>query len=173
LGALPAYPWRARGVFGPRGHTRCTGHEAFSDGVCSKRSHDPAKSRRQLPTQRSATSILPRTHGLNPKAYNKKQYSTPKVSVGTVKKSIAAMASRWFLRNVSERLAKSGFLGTCRTHRETVLSDTLKPSFNSSPWMRGAPKVGFSATMRKIRARISLLTHFRPPVCRALESHFQ
>src|SRR5260370_41461237 len=30
----------------------------------------------------------------------KKQYRTPNVSVGTVKKSIAAMPSRWFLRNV-------------------------------------------------------------------------
>src|SRR6201997_4175095 len=29
--------------------------------------------------------------------------------------------------------------------------------------MRGAPQVGFSAAMRKIKARISLLTGFRPP----------
>jgi hypothetical protein len=41
----------------------------------------------------------------------KKQYRTPNVSVGTVKKSIAAMASRWFLRNVSGRFRGSGFLG--------------------------------------------------------------
>jgi hypothetical protein len=33
----------------------------------------------------------------------KKQYRTPNVRVGTVKKSIAAIASRWFLRNVSHR----------------------------------------------------------------------
>jgi len=31
----------------------------------------------------------------------KKQYRTPKVSVGTVKKSIAAIASRWLLRNAA------------------------------------------------------------------------
>src|SRR5882762_5783035 len=51
----------------------------------------------------------------------KKQYRTPNVSVGTVKKSIAAMASRWFLRNVSHRFTGSGFLGARRIHRETLL----------------------------------------------------
>src|SRR6266852_9768266 len=39
--------------------------------------------------------------------------------------------------------------------------------------MRGAPQVGFSATIRKIRARTSLLTRLRPPTCLALETHFQ
>src|ERR1700737_3651399 len=87
--------------------------------------------------------------------------------------SIAAIASRWFLRNAIQCLAGSGFLGTLRTHRETVVSDTLKPSFSSSPWMRGAPQVGFSATMRKIRTRISPLTRFRPPTLLALETHLQ
>src|ERR1700730_4304057 len=77
----------------------------------------------------------------------KKQYRTPKVSVGTVKKSIAAMASRWFLRNVSHRFTGSGFLG--------------------------APQVGFSATIRKIKARTSLLTRFRPPTWLILETHVQ
>src|SRR6516225_10194245 len=33
----------------------------------------------------------------------KKHYSIRKVAVGTVKKSMAAMASRWFLRKVSQR----------------------------------------------------------------------
>jgi hypothetical protein len=42
----------------------------------------------------------------------KKQYRTPNVSVGTVKKSMAAIASRWFRRNASQRLAGSGVLGT-------------------------------------------------------------
>ncbi len=54
----------------------------------------------------------------------KKQCSTPKVSVGTVKKSVAAMASRWFRRKVSHRWAGSGALGARRSHRETVGSDT-------------------------------------------------
>src|SRR5215831_5312846 len=39
--------------------------------------------------------------------------------------------------------------------------------------MRGAPQVGFSATIRKIRARTSLLTHFRPPTRRNPEIHAQ
>jgi hypothetical protein len=57
----------------------------------------------------------------------------PKASVGTVKKSIAAMASRWFLRKVSQRLVGSGGLGARRTHRETVGSDRSKPSLSNSP----------------------------------------
>src|SRR6266436_6378182 len=38
--------------------------------------------------------------------------------------------------------------------------------------MRGAPQVGFSAIIRKIRARTSLLTCLRP-TCLALETHAQ
>src|SRR6478736_3944703 len=36
--------------------------------------------------------------------------------------------------------------------------------------MRGAPQVGFSATIRKIKARTSLLTRFRPPTWLTLET---
>src|ERR1022692_5253617 len=39
--------------------------------------------------------------------------------------------------------------------------------------MRGAPQVGFSATISKIKARICLLTGLRSPLDWALESHFQ
>ena len=39
--------------------------------------------------------------------------------------------------------------------------------------MRGAPQVGFSATIRKIKARTSLLTRFRPPTRLNLEIHVQ
>ena len=39
--------------------------------------------------------------------------------------------------------------------------------------MRGAPQVGFSAAIRKIRARTSLLTCLRPPARLALETHVQ
>jgi hypothetical protein len=95
------------------------------------------------------------------------------VSVGTVKKSMAAMASRWFRKNVSHRWARSGVRGIRRSHRETVGSDISKPSLSSSPWMRGAPHVGFSAAMRKIKARISLLTGFRPPGFACRERHLQ
>jgi hypothetical protein len=34
-------------------------------------------------------------------------------------------------------------------------------------------QVGFSATIRKIKARTSLLTRFRPPTCLTLEIHVQ
>jgi len=39
--------------------------------------------------------------------------------------------------------------------------------------MRGAPQVGFSEIMRKIKARTSLLTRFRPPTWLILETHVQ
>jgi hypothetical protein len=39
--------------------------------------------------------------------------------------------------------------------------------------MRGAPQVGFSETIRKIKARTSLLTRFRPPIWLTLETHLQ
>src|SRR5205809_2331746 len=39
--------------------------------------------------------------------------------------------------------------------------------------MRDAPQVGFSETIRKIKARTSLLTRFRPPTWRTLETHVQ
>ena len=39
--------------------------------------------------------------------------------------------------------------------------------------MRGAPQVGFSDTIRKIKARTSLLTRFLPPTWLTLETHVQ
>jgi hypothetical protein len=39
--------------------------------------------------------------------------------------------------------------------------------------MRGAPQVRFSETIRKIKARTSLLTRFRPPTWLTLETHVQ
>ena len=82
--------------------------------------------------------------------------------VGTVKKSIAAMASRWFRRKASHRLVGSGSRGARRIQREIVRSETSKPSMRSSPWMRGAPHVGFSRSIRKINSRISLDVCFLP-----------
>jgi hypothetical protein len=52
-------------------------------------------------------------------------------------------------------------------------TEVLKPSLSGSPWMRGAPQIGFSATLRKIRPRISSLMRLRPPILLVLESHFQ
>src|SRR5207253_9147279 len=38
----------------------------------------------------------------------------------------------------------------------------VEAQYSSSPWMRGAPQVGFSATIRKIRFRISFDSLFLP-----------
>jgi len=86
------------------------------------------------------------------------------VTVGTVKKSIAAMASLWLRRNASQRLAGSGFVETRFIQREMVLSETSKPSIRSSPWMRGAPQLGFSVTIWKMRSRTSFGVCL-PPMC--------
>ena len=58
---------------------------------------------------------------------------TPKVSVGTVKKSIAVIASRWLLRNAAHRFAGFGDRGAFRIQRNTVRSEMSKPSIFSSP----------------------------------------
>src|ERR1017187_6924283 len=63
----------------------------------------------------------------------KKQYRTPKVKVGTAKKSIAAIASRWFRRKDSQRRAGSGSSVARLTQRETVRSEMSKPSLRRSP----------------------------------------
>src|SRR5215469_15685227 len=54
-----------------------------------------------------------------------------------------------------------------------VRSEMSNPSLSSSPWIRGAPHVGFSATMRKIRSRTSLLIGFLPTGFRVREIQFQ
>src|SRR5438552_8801280 len=69
----------------------------------------------------------------------KKQYRTPNVSVGNVKKSIAAIAWRGFRRNASQRLAGSETLGALFTQRETFLSDRPNPRLRRSRWIRGPP----------------------------------
>src|ERR1017187_6972683 len=62
---------------------------------------------------------------------------------------MAAIASLWFRRKESQRLAGSGSHGARSIQREMVRSETSKPSIRSSPWMRGAPHIGFSTTIRK------------------------
>src|SRR5215467_437674 len=84
--------------------------------------------------------------------------------VGTVKKSNAAIASRWLLRKASQRFAL--LLSRLRPrrlrYRETVGSEMSNPRWSSSPWMRGAPQVGFSVFMRRINWRIVALISGRP-----------
>ncbi len=62
-------------------------------------------------------------------------------------------------------LGRIRILGARLTHRDTVRSEMSKPSLSSSPWMRGAPHVGFSATIRKISSRTSLLIGLLPTSC--------
>src|SRR5713226_2130941 len=93
----------------------------------------------------------------------KKQYRRWKVSVSTVKKSKAAITSRWLARKASQRLAGSLRRHKRRRYLATVRSETSKPSFRSSPWIFGAPQSEFSAAMRRMRVRISSLTFGRPP----------
>jgi hypothetical protein len=61
---------------------------------------------------------------------------------------------------VKKCLQSLGRLGTLRIQRNTVRSERSKPSIFSSPWIRGAPQVEYSATVRRISSRNSLLTHF-------------
>jgi hypothetical protein len=63
----------------------------------------------------------------------KKQYKRPKVTLGTAKKSTAAIASRWLCRKVRQRGAASLSLGARLIQRETVRSETSKPTINGSP----------------------------------------
>ena len=83
------------------------------------------------------------------------------------------MASRWLFRKIFHCFAGSGFLGAFRIHLKTVRSEMEKPSIFNSPWIRGAPHVGFSVTIRKISSRNSLLTHFRPARVLCRERHVQ
>ena len=52
-----------------------------------------------------------------------------------------------------------------------VRSQTTKPSFWSSPWILGAPQVGFSAARQPMSARISAVAFGLP--ARARDCHFQ
>jgi hypothetical protein len=96
-----------------------------------------------------------------------------KVTVGTAKKSTAAIASRWLCRKVRQRCAASLSLGARLIQRETVRSETSKPTIKSSPGTRGAPQLGFSATILKISSRISFEIFFLPGVFRTRESMLQ
>src|SRR5258708_3728329 len=86
---------------------------------------------------------------------------------------MAAITSLWFRRNASQRLSGSGSLGARFIQREIVLSQRSKPSIRSSPWMRGAPQVGFSTTIRKINSRTSFGVGFLPTRVLTLEVSFQ
>ena len=88
------------------------------------------------------------------------QTDTRSVRVGTTQRSIAAMASAWLRRNV--RQVCDGGPRRLIMYLETVDSAISKPSFSSSPWMRGAPHSGFSLLIRRMSSRSSRSIFGRP-----------
>ncbi len=71
---------------------------------------------------------------------DEKPYGSRRDAVGTVNKSIATMSSLWLHKNAIHRFTWPGSVGRCGKYRDTVISDTMKPSFVSSAWIRGAPQ---------------------------------
>ena len=70
--------------------------------------------------------------------------------VRATKKSMPTMCLAWFRRNVSHRWRFSGSVIGFRIYFATVFSQTLNPSFSSSPWIRCADHVGFSLCIFRI-----------------------
>ena len=89
-----------------------------------------------------------------------KQYSIRNRTVGTVKKSTAAICLTWFLRKVLH-VCEGGFFGVIM-YFATVESAASYPNSFNSDWILGAPQVGFSLDIWRIRSRISLLIFSRP-----------
>lgn len=85
-----------------------------------------------------------------------------KVTVGTVKKSIAPMVTQ----KVSQRLAGSWFGEARFTQRETVFGN-IETDYKKFSADAGAPQLGFSATIWKIRSR-RRLNRGRQPACGVL-----
>src|SRR5437899_8758370 len=85
---------------------------------------------------------------------------TRKVAVGTVKKSSAIRSGAWFFKNV--RHACDGGLRGRTMYFDTVACETVRPSFNSSPWILGALHSGFARLICRIRSRRSLAIAGRP-----------
>src|SRR5260370_22621328 len=73
--------------------------------------------------------------------------------VGTVKKSIDTVVFTWFSRKV--RHVCEGGLPRWTMYLLTLVSPISIPSLRSSPWMRGAPQIGFSRLILRIRLQIS------------------
>ena len=89
-----------------------------------------------------------------------KQYSIWNRTVGTVKKSMAAICLTWFFKKVLH-VCEGGFFCLIM-YFATVESAISKPSNFNSDWILGAPQVGFSWDICLIRLRISLGILGRP-----------
>src|SRR2546427_3431058 len=86
--------------------------------------------------------------------------STREVAVGTVKKSNAIRSRAWFIRKA--RHAGDGGRRGRSMYCETVACETVRPSFNSSPWILGALQSGFARLICRSRSRSSLPIAGRP-----------
>src|SRR5262245_42104272 len=89
-----------------------------------------------------------------------KQYKLRKLSVGTVKKSMAAICFAWLARNVFHVCDRDA--PPLTRYFATVDSARLKPRRRSSDWIRGVPQRGFSRDTLLISSRISLSIFGRP-----------
>ncbi len=85
---------------------------------------------------------------------------TPKVAVGTTKKSSATRSLRWFSRN-ARQVGDGGFRRR-GMYFATVEMATSMPSFASSLRMRGAPQVTFACDILRIRLTTSRSSPGRP-----------
>src|SRR3954447_9851047 len=80
-------------------------------------------------------------------------YSSRNEIVGTTKRSIEAIPSTWFRRNVLQPCDGGR---RCRAmYVATEVWPTSMPSLRSSPWMRGAPQRGFARVISRISCRTS------------------
>ena len=80
-------------------------------------------------------------------------YSSRKEIVGTTKRSIEAIPSAWFRRNVLQPC--DGGRRRRAMYLATEVWPTSMPSLRSSPWMRGAPQRGFARLISRISCRTS------------------
>src|SRR4029453_1453971 len=85
-------------------------------------------------------------------------------TVGTVKKSTETRLPMWLSRNV--RHVCDGGVRRRPRYLETVACEISRPSFWSSPWIRGAPHRGLARAMVRMSARTSGATAGRPGPCR-------
>ena len=96
------------------------------------------------------------------------------VRTSTVKKSVAAIAPQWALRNVFQAIGRrpAGSIPFSTSSRLIVFRPTPYPRFMSAPRMRVYPQRGFSRAIRTISFWISPSIRGRPGPLLELPSYF-
>jgi hypothetical protein len=138
IASLSKIRWRCIGWSGKASRSCCTTQAAVGCLVTLK------FSTRRLPWSRTNQT-----------------YRSSKRTVGTTKKSIPAIRSLWFLRNVIHRCCGSPPGPSFGRYREIVVNPSWIPSFPSSAWILRA-RQPFSVAMRTIRAFVSSGIRGRP-----------